>query len=63
MYNLRIRQDSIGGYTVDWPINVHWNGDAIPIQIPTAKKLDVYTLIYDADLDIYIGYRPITNVS
>ena len=63
VYNLRIRQDSIGGYTVDWPINVHWNGDAIPIQIPTAKKLDVYTLIYDADLDIYIGYRPITNVS
>ena len=66
LYNLRIKQGTLGGYTVAWPTGsggVHWHNSASPLQTATANVIDMYLLIYDRNLDWYLGLRSMSNVT
>lgn len=43
-----------GSFDITWPSNVHWVGDT-PVVTAAAGKMDLFTFIYHADLDLYFG--------
>ncbi len=40
-----VHQDSTGGYTLSWPVNVWWPGATTPTMSPAADAVDMYEIV------------------
>ena len=59
VYNIIVTQDNSGGHTLSWTTTINWDSSATPSQTSTAKKTDMYQIIYDGSK--YWGVRTIVN--
>lgn len=54
-YYLRVQQDGAGGYLLNFPANITWEGNAVPVMTAGAYRLDVFGFYYDGSQ--YYGFK------
>ncbi|NTW31032.1 MAG: hypothetical protein HGB12_00080 [Bacteroidetes bacterium] len=59
IYNLIIKQNSIGGWTISWPPNVKWTGGIMPTFSTLPDAVDISRFIFDGSNYLEIG----TNIN
>lgn len=50
-----LKQDSTGNRVVTFPGNVLWQGGVVPTFSVNPNKIDIVTIYYDNQQDIYLG--------